>query len=160
MGEYRGKAVPPHPGLRTQRQSVESKDFTIREEWTQWLGPLTRIASIALTGLALPLDGAIAQQLSEGAAAMSKLGELPGAKGGTAALEDTREARQRDGPSVATDADLTRLNNLLQTIGLDPRENGMDLAETRDGRWLWMTADEAATPERPEARIAAAPAAG
>ena len=91
--------------------------------------------------------------LSEGASALDRLAELPVEEGGAAALEDAREARQRDGPLVATYAQLPQFNNLLQAIGLDPRENGMDLAETRDGRWLWMTVDEALAHTRPEARI-------
>lgn len=134
-------------------KEVASKEFSIRKEWTKWLGPLTRVASVILTGLAVPLDGEIATQLSEGAATMDKLGTLPVEEGGTAALEDTREARQRDAPLVATDAQIRLLHSLLQRIGLDPGENGMELAETRDGRWLWMTVEEAATHDRPEARI-------
>ena len=120
----------------------------------------TRVASLLLTGLALPLDGNIAQQLSEGASAMNTLGALPAEDGGTAALEGTREARQRDGPSLATDAQIHQLNMLLQSIGLDPRANGMDLAETRDGRWLWMTAEEAAAHTRPDARVGPSSPAG
>ncbi len=134
-------------------REVASKEFSIREEWTKWLGPLTRVASVILTGLAVPLDGEIATQLSEGAAAMDKLGTLPAEEGGTAALADTREARQRDGHLVATDAQIHQLHMLFKSIGLDPGANGMDLAETRDGRWLWMTVEEAATHDRPEARI-------
>ncbi|MCH8953533.1 MAG: hypothetical protein IID49_15630, partial [Proteobacteria bacterium] len=134
-------------------KEVKSKEFSIRKEWTKWLGPLTRVASMALTGLAVPLGGDLATQLSEGAAALDKLAGLPTAEGGAAAPEDTREARQRDGPLVATDAQLHQLLKLLKRIGLDPRESGMDMAETRDGRWLWMTVEEAATHDRPEARI-------
>ena len=106
-----------------------------------------------LTGLAVPLDGEIATQLSEGAATMDKLGTLPAEEGGTAALDDTRGTRQRDEPLVITDAQIHQLHMLLGSIGLDPRANGMELAETRDGRWLWMTAEEAAAHARPEARI-------
>ena len=84
---------------------------------------------------------------------MDKLGTLPAEEGGPAAPEDTREARQRGGPLVATDAQIHQLHMLLKNIGLDPGANGMDLAETRDGRWLWMTVEEAATHDRPEARI-------
>ena len=134
-------------------KEVASKEFSIRKEWTKWIGPLTRVASLMLTGLAVPLDGEIAQQLSEGAAAMGKLGALPAEDGGAAALEGTDEARQRGGPLVVTDAQIRQLEKLLQHIGLDPRANGMKLAETRDGRWLWMTVEEAATHDRPEARI-------
>ncbi len=132
---------------------VASKEFSIREEWTKWLGPLTRVASVILIGLAVPLDGEIAQQLSEGAAAMDKLGALPAEAGGAAVREDAHEARLRDEPLVASGAQIHQLQILLREIGLDPRANGMDLAETRDGRWLWMTVEEAAAHVRPEARI-------
>ncbi len=55
---------------------VASKEFSIREEWTKWIGPLTRVASLILTGLVVPLDGEIAEKLGEGAAVMDKLGTL------------------------------------------------------------------------------------
>ncbi|MCP4305509.1 MAG: hypothetical protein GY788_11650, partial [bacterium] len=134
-------------------KQVASKEFTIRKEWTKWMGPLTRVASLILTGLAVPLDGDIAQQLSEGAAAMDKLSTLPDEEGGAEALEEERETGRLEEPLRITDTQVHQLNTLLTTIGLDPRMNGMDLAETRDGRWLWMTAEEAKAHERPEARI-------
>lgn len=134
-------------------KEVASKEFSIPEEWTKWIGPLTRMASVILTGLVVPLDGEIARQLSEGAAAMDKLGTLPAEEGGAAALEDKLESRRGDGPVFATDAQIHQLDGLLKSIGLDPRANGMELAETWDGRWLWMTAGEAAAHDRPEARI-------
>jgi hypothetical protein len=133
-------------------KEVASEEFSIRKEWTKWIGPLTRVASLALTGLAVPLDGDIAQQLGEGAAAMDKLGTLPAEEGGAAALEETRE--------VATDAQIHQLHALLQDIRLDPRANGMDLAETRDGRWLWMTVDEAVAHTRPDAKVGPSTPAG
>ena len=139
---------------------VASEEFSIRKEWTKWIGPLTRVASVMLTGLAVPLDGEIAQQLSEGAAAMDKLGTLPAEEGDAAALENADKARQRGEPLVATDAQIRQLEMLLQHIRLDPRANGMKLTETRDGRWLWMTLEEAAAHSRPDARLGPSAPAG
>ena len=129
-------------------REVASKVFKIKKEWTKWLGPLTRIAAVILTGLAVPLDGDLAQQLSEGTAALDKLGSLSVDESGAAAMGDIQETRR-----VATEAEMQKLHKLLQHVDLDPRENGMTLAETRDGRWLWMTVSEAETHVRPEARI-------
>lgn len=133
----------------------DGTEFTVKEEWTKWLGPLTRISSLLLTGLAVPLDGDIATQLSEGAAAMDKLGSLPAEDGDLAPMEDPHEAEHGRAPVRISDEQIHQLNTLLQAIGLDPRASGMDLAETRDGNWLWMTTAEAKAHERPEARFEA-----
>lgn len=134
-------------------KEVCSEEFTIKKEWTRWIAPLTRIASIALTGLAVPLDGEIALQLSEGAAAMDKLASLPPEDGDPAPIESTNEAKKSQKTSQITETQIHQLNLLLNSIGLDPRDKGMELAETRDGRWLWMTVEEAISHDRPEARL-------
>ncbi len=138
-------------------KEVASKEFSIPEEWTKWLGPVIRIASLALTGLALPLDGDIAAQLSKGAATMDKLGALPDKKGNWKVPDDMGKY---PGVLVATDEQLHKLHRLLKSIDLDPRENGMDLAETREGSWLWMTVEEAKAHARPEAKIGPKPSTG
>ena len=141
-----GKSIPLLSGFDAGR--VSGAPIT-----QGWLGPLTRTASLLLIGLAVPLEGDIAQHLGESAKAMDKLSALPAKEGGPASRHDDREARSHGKISVAIDAELHQLHQLLQTIGLDPRSRGMDLAETRDGRWLWMTVEEANAHTKPEASI-------
>ena len=86
---------------------------------------------------------------------MNKLGALPTDAGSTPVRVDAHETRLRDEPLVATGAQIHQLDMLLWEVGLDPRASGMDLAVTRDGRWLWMTVEEAAMHDRPEVRIVA-----
>ena len=103
-------------------KEVASTEFSISNEWTKWIGPLTRAASFILTGLAVPLDGEIATQISEAAATMDKLGTLPAEEGSTAALDDTRGARQREEPVFATDAQIHQLHATPGHRSRPPRE--------------------------------------
>jgi hypothetical protein len=88
---------------------------------------------------------------------MNELAALPAEEGGTESRFDKRDALQHDQRKVATSAELHQLHKLLQSIDLDPRVHGMDLAETRDGRWLWMTVEEAAAYDKPDARFDPSP---
>ena len=132
-------------------KEIASREFSIRKEWIKWLAPVTRIVAFGLTGLAVPLEGDVAQRLSEGAATMDKLSSLT-EEDGMASLVDKREHQHREGIQVASKKELHSLNKLFTAIGLDPRENGMELASTHDGRWLWMTIDEAEAHTRQDAR--------
>ena len=133
-------------------KKVASQEFPVPKEWTKWIRPLTRAASIALTGLAVPLGGDIAEQLNEGAEAMEKLGSLPAEDGGEVTRDHADKADRRDAHMAVTESQIHQLNKLLQEIGLDPRAHGMELVGLRDGRWLWMTAEEATAHRRPDAR--------
>lgn len=109
---------------------------------------------MALTGLAIPLDGDIAEQLKDSAEAMDKLGTLPAEDGGRVMTEGTDKGRRRGAGIAVTKAQIRQLELLIEHTGLDPVANGMELAETRDGRGLWISAEEAEAHSRPEARFA------
>jgi Leucine-rich repeat (LRR) protein len=121
-------------------QEVAKAEFSFTEEWVKWVRPLTRVASVMLTGAAVPVTGDLAAEIKEGAAFLDKIGSMPLGEG------DLPEASYSEGGRNLnlSKQQLSNFSAFLRGIGLDPREKGMDIAQASDGRWLWMSADEVA----------------
>ncbi|HET9640425.1 MAG TPA: COR domain-containing protein [Allosphingosinicella sp.] len=127
-------------------QKVASQEFSFTQEWVKWVAPMTRVASLALAGAALPIVGDMATEFKEGAAFLDKLGALPGARESIELVDSERDGKNLHIPT----AQLAKFARFLTAIGLDPREHGMDIIQAPDGRWLWMNAQEVElyTPQR------------
>ncbi|HEX9946210.1 MAG TPA: hypothetical protein VGA98_01590, partial [Allosphingosinicella sp.] len=118
---------------------VASAEFVFTREWIKWVKPLTKLASIALTGLAVPVDGAMATEFKESASLLDKMSAMP--EGQHRIL--TGPAGQRHDNNIRVPREsLTNFSKFLEAIGLNPRDHGMDLAPAPDDRWLWMSPDE------------------
>jgi hypothetical protein len=119
---------------------VAGTEFTLAKKWVKWIGPITRIASLALTGAAVPLGGDLANQFTESAALLDKLSSLPGGEGAASPVGSDQHGSLRIG-----DEQLASFAKFLQAIDLDPREHGMDIARGPDHKWYWMSAEEVET---------------
>ncbi len=130
-------------------KSVATKTLLTGKEWIKWLGPVARLSSLLLAGLAVPLDADAGRELGESIKVLELLGSFADGKGGmpSSGPEGRRELRQ----FRLEEGQLHCFHKLLQDIGLDPRQHGMALAQTANGRWLWVTAEEARSMERPDA---------
>ena len=117
---------------------VAEAEFKLAKKWVKWLGPVTRLASLALTGAAVPLGGDLADQFSESAALLDRLAELP-------LVDGVRAPTGRIGARRIDQDQLASFARFLAAIELDPREQGMDIARGPDGKWYWMSAEEKAT---------------
>lgn len=114
-------------------KKVASAEFVMQREWVKWFAPVARVASGLLSGLAVPLEGAIASDLANASDTLGQISEV-GFSSGDISLS-------ADAPKMMPEH-LARFYKLLVEIGLDPKDHSMDLAPTRDGRWLWMTGAE------------------
>lgn len=117
---------------------VAATEFSLARTWVKWLGPVTRLTSLALTGAAVPLGGDLAQQFSESAALLDKLADLSDADG-------VRSPVDRIGSRRMGREQLASFARFLTAIDLDPRQHGMDIARGPDGKWYWMSAEEVMT---------------
>lgn len=119
-------------------REIASKTFTLTRDWVKWVKPATRIASLMLTGAALPFGGDAATALKEESSILDKLGALPELAGDASAIREHRNGKDmRPRPE-----ELANFAKFLAAIKLDPRVHGMDIARVPDGRWLWMSAEE------------------
>jgi len=111
------------------------------------MGPIVRLASIAATGLSVPLEGELAASIGEAAETMEKLNNLDT---GATGLENQPSSESK---IEMQERDIQSLSEFLTAIDLDPRKAGMDIARAPDGRWLWMTLAEALANTSLEARL-------
>ena len=118
---------------------VACSEFTLAKSWVKWIGPVTRLASLALTGAAVPLGGDLASQFTESATLLDKLSGLPDEEGRPPFDAD------RHGSIRLGDEQLASFAKFLKAIDLDPREHGMGIARGPDGKWYWMSAGEVET---------------
>ena len=117
--------------------TVKVVETTLKEEWVSWLGPISRVLSLALTGLSVPLDGEIGANLGEAADTMNKLGDIEkSVEGSHVKVAENRSLH-------LTDAQMYAMKEFFSQLGLGAAENGMVLARVSDRRWLWMTGEEA-----------------
>jgi hypothetical protein len=119
-------------------QKIASREFSFTRQWVGWVAPIARVASLALAGAALPITGDLATEIQEGIGLLDKVASLPG---GT----NTEAGVSLDAPPQSvgvTDQQRAKFAKFLSAIDLDPREQGMDIAQAADGRWLWMSAQE------------------
>jgi hypothetical protein len=119
---------------------VACTEFTLAKKWVKWIGPVARLASLALTGAAVPLGGDLANQFTESAALLDKLSGLPGSDGARSPIGADQYGSLRLG-----DEQLARFAKFLKAIDLDPREHGMDIARGPDDKWYWMSPAEVRT---------------
>lgn len=118
-------------------QKVGSAEFTFTRQWVSWVAPMARLASFALTGAALPISGDLATEFEEGANLLDKIGGLSG----------DLEVQSLELNAKVRDIHVSRdqrfnFSMFLAAIDLDPRSQGMDIAQAPDGRWLWMSSEE------------------
>ncbi|HEX8193373.1 MAG TPA: COR domain-containing protein [Allosphingosinicella sp.] len=135
--EFVGKKVRLTLLSELSGQKIASEEFTLTKQWVSWLRPLARVASLALTGAALPISGDLANEFSEGASLLDKLADLPGTSNDVPAPLGAQDQHIH-----IPKRDLVNFKKVLVAVGLDPRDHGMDIALAPDGRWLWMSADE------------------
>jgi Leucine-rich repeat (LRR) protein/GTPase SAR1 family protein len=119
---------------------VKSQDFGVSPGWLQWLGPLSRIGAMALSGMALPIAGPEAREFEFAAKFMKDLGGA-GDAGGVLG----RHLKSADGeaPAWPSGADLEDLHELLKKIGLAPRFGEMQFVKIRHKGYLWVSKEEA-----------------
>lgn len=120
---------------------VVSKEFTVPPGWLKWLGPVARMGSMALSGMALPFVGAEAKEFEFASKFMKELG----AAGSDDWAGQRFRARGGEPETIGwpRGADLDDLHNLLKEIGLAPHFGGMQFVRIRHKGYLWVSKEEA-----------------
>ena len=124
-------------------KEVVSKEFGVRSGWMKLIGPLARIGSLALSGMALPMTGLEAQEFEYAAKVMKDMG---GGVDGDGGLGGHAKKAGEGGPERADwprGADLEVLHQLLKAIGLAPHFGGMKFVKIRGKGYLWVSKEEA-----------------
>ena len=120
---------------------VTSVEFGVKPSWVKWLGPLARIASLALSGMAIEFVGTQASELQFASKFMGEMGGLRGEHGAI-----RRRLKASDGELAMewpSGADLEHLHELFEQIGLVPDFGGMKFVKIRHKGYLWVSAEEA-----------------
>jgi hypothetical protein len=122
-------------------KAVVSQDFGVQPGWLKWLGPLARIGSLALSGMALPFTGPEAKEYEFAAKFMKELG--CGAGGGSAIHMRSKTDHLVPVMEWPSGADLEHLHNLLKEIKVAPHFGGMQFVKIRHKGYLWVNKKEA-----------------
>ena len=123
---------------------VVDVEFIPTPKWMEAMKPLARLTALALSGIAVPLQGAASQEIAEAANFMDQVG-----KNVPSGIEDEVDR----GPKPARwaqGAELRKLTKLLEVVGLAPTYGNMEFVKI-DDRWLWVSKNEAEAhkPEQP-----------
>lgn len=106
-------------------------DFTLSPKWVQAASPLLRVASLGLSGLALPSTNDIAVEMNEAAAFMNQLAQIN---------------RKREGELIEQDkkhfspGDIKLVKELYELTGFAPAYAGMEFVKV-NGSWSWVSAE-------------------
>lgn len=119
---------------------IDSREFTVQPGWIKWIGPVARIGSLLMTGLAIPLTGPLESEIGEATQFMGALGgvadkEFSGMRG---------EREVHDRINWPSGADLRSLEKLLKEVGLAPGYGGMEFVHIPGKGYLWVSQEEAA----------------
>ena len=134
---------------------VKSQEFGIKPGWMKWLGPLSRIGSLALSGVALDFTGEAAREYEYAAKFMKDFGSIDGdALGKHLKRAEDGEPGRAEWPSGA---DLEDLHQLLKEIGLAPHYGGMQFVKIRGKGFLWVSKEEAEAHAEPTPTLAYIP---
>ncbi len=116
---------------------IASKEVKLERAWVKWIGPVVKVVSFGLSGLAVPLSGETAATLNDASNVMNSLGDLPADDG-----MKKMELRTNDQRGLSRDQ-IHRFYAFLKEIDLEPREHGMDLVRLKNDEWVWMSDSEA-----------------
>jgi hypothetical protein len=122
---------------------VVSKEFGVLPGWMKWLGPLSRIGSLALTGMALPITGLDGRELEYAAKFMKDLGGAGKDSGVIGGRLKAAGGEEPEAPTWPRGADLEDLHNLLKQIGLAPHFGEMQFVRFRHKGYMWVSKEEA-----------------
>ena len=123
---------------------ITSKEFEISPRWVGRLGPVARVASVALTLATLGFAGDFAKEIERTAKFMKELDGL--GKADDAILGRMRtggKGEERARISWPSGAELEELHELLKEIGLAPQFGGMKFVKIRHKGYLWVSKEEA-----------------
>ena len=121
-------------------QKVDAKKFTVKPGWVKWIGPVARIGSLLMTGLAIPLTGPLESDIGEATRFMNAVGGVADKElGGTRGSKESQD--QVIWPSGA---DLRSLQKLLEEVGLAPRYGDMEFVSVPGKGYRWVSKEEAA----------------